>query len=690
MQGQNFGFKQLSTEQGLSQNSVSRLLLDERGYLWIGTQDGLNRFDGKQCKVYTHQSPPHRIHNIAIKDMIMGPNQELYILGNYGVERFYTDRDSSELIYPLPSIQPYETLLYDEVNQELLINRLDHLGFRPLSISETPQPTKEYTLLANNLAQDALISYRSSNSSFSVRSIRGQALFQFYNRADSSIQDIFELIDQEHLLCSVVTARDTLLALAQIGASGYVFQKSQVINDIIKVFRDPLGQRICAITSQGNLVLMDEQLQLIKKINAYQSASSTAPPLYLTDGLIHQDHLWLGVDPFGVFYRSLGDNQFSTRLLPQEPPAIIKNLFTDTQNRLYAFVLNQGIEVFDPNGQLITSEMGLPTALRNPNIFAGFNGLKALGANQFVLTGKAIFGRFDARESAWVDYYDAFKKQVPEEEFSDLYLFYETMDQNRAYVSTNQMLYQFDLNSQKARFLHRFPHPITHLMRDSHQVWVGTTSGLYAYTPEEIKVDSLFKGLIIKDIRRDSSYGLMISSSGGLYLSKDSLKIINQQSGLKNSYVYGALRDHQGLIWVSTNQGLSRINPSNWRIRNYDRTDGLAATEFNSYGFWKDQNGSLYFSGMGGITLVNPLAEQNIQESIPLTISALSINDRLPQALYPKDSLINLAPDQNTLTFHFQDLYLPIQGPLAVRYQLDGFDRNWVDSDQSSVRYPQL
>ncbi|MEM1324119.1 MAG: two-component regulator propeller domain-containing protein [Bacteroidota bacterium] len=690
LSGQNFGYKSITTEQGLSQNSVSALQIDHRGYMWIGTQDGLNRFDGKQLIKYRFKAANRGIHNIAIYDLEMGPGGDLYILGNYGIERLWLEKDTSMLLHCLPPEHHFRRLWIDPASGEVLVKSINVPGFIAPARASTVDPSGNYLTLMYDEEQDLIYNSYADSSRLWVGNLRGEQYYNIDNTRLPVVQDIFAILEDKKLLCKIWDGEKEKIAIARSTASGIEIEQEEAYASILQAVVQTDQNRICLIDLSGNLYLLGENLQLIKKIKAYDQNSEVLPPLFLTEALIHQDYIWLGVDPFGLLYRSLGEDQFSVFEIPQQPPAIIKNLFTDSQGRLYAFVLNRGLEAFSPEGDLITDQLRLPTPLRSKDIFAGFNGLEALGEDQFVLSGRAIFGKLDCRSMRWTDYYQDLQSQLPAADFTDLYLFYEHRAAAAPLVAVGPCYYEFDLQGRRLRQLGCFPSPITRLLAEQQQLWVGTVTGLFRCQAGQCQPDPRFEGLMIKDIRRDEQRGLLVATSIGLYFAEDSLGLINQERGLRNNYVYGSLSDDQGFVWASTNQGLSRIDPRSGGVRNYSKEDGLSATEFNSYGFWKATDGRLYFSGIGGITVVDPKAEERIQDRIPLIISALSINDRLPQQLSNPDTLLRLSSNQNTLTFHFGDLLLPQSSPLLYRYQLEGYDQHWVETDQLAARYPQL
>ncbi|MEM8907950.1 MAG: two-component regulator propeller domain-containing protein, partial [Bacteroidota bacterium] len=361
---QNFGYQVVSGEQGLSQNSVSVIEVDQQGYMWIGTQDGLNRFDGEQVINYQYLANDRKIHNIVVYDLAFDASQNVYILGDRAVERLSIAGDSSTLMQSLPSNHLFRQLVYHKQQQQILLKSPATPGFVPLTSLPILATRNDYSTMAYSEKTDVLYTTNKDSSIVRISNLAGVLNYEWNNDDPTRLLHIFELLDSTRVLCKIEVNQQQFLALALHTASELTVQARRPIGAISKVVDQASKQRFCAVTTKGDILLLDRSLALIKKISTYSPSFGDSPDLFITDVHVHQDHLWMGIDPFGMLYRSLGDNQFTILNVPQQPPAIIKNLFTDQQNRLFAFVLNRGLEVFNAEGDLITAALQLPKALR--------------------------------------------------------------------------------------------------------------------------------------------------------------------------------------------------------------------------------------------------------------------------------------------------------------------------------------
>jgi signal transduction histidine kinase len=164
------------------------------------------------------------------------------------------------------------------------------------------------------------------------------------------------------------------------------------------------------------------------------------------------------------------------------------------------------------------------------------------------------------------------------------------------------------------------------------------------------------------------------------------------QQGLPNDVVYGILYDDRGHLWLSTNMGLSRFKIKDGTFRNFDVRDGLQGNEFNRNAFCKDKKGYLYFGGINGFNMFNP---ENINDNkvlptivitgIKIKNHAVSFRDRnspvkLPPYLADK---LTLDYHDNMVTFEFAALEFTSPMKNHYRYKLDGFDKEWIESDNN-------
>jgi len=274
-------------------------------------------------------------------------------------------------------------------------------------------------------------------------------------------------------------------------------------------------------------------------------------------------------------------------------------------------------------------------------------------------------------------------------------------------------LYRFNI-SDKSFTYYPYPDPIrdaihaprfTQWLRDKNgTIWGAGRSGLIQFNPAtgqmELHANSAVNGFqlpvtqvysILEDPADRGIIWLGTKSSGLLRLEigTGKFKEYTTNNGLSDNTVYGILGDQKGMLWLSTNRGLNKFDPQTEAIRVYRASDGLQKGEFNQSAFIKDNNGRLYFGGMEGLNAFYP-------ESIPEddTIGQIVITgfklDNL-EANYKKEGSplassitqtqhFELNHKQNMVTFEFAAMDFTDPASNKFTYKLDGLNESWIDN----------
>ena len=163
--------------------------------------------------------------------------------------------------------------------------------------------------------------------------------------------------------------------------------------------------------------------------------------------------------------------------------------------------------------------------------------------------------------------------------------------------------------------------------------------------------------------------------------------------GLANDVIYGILEDDRGTLWMSTNQGISNFNPDDNSFRNYGLEDGLIQLEHSQFAFAKGANGILYFGHKDGITAFNPenLRTNTIPPQVVISDFRLFNETVLPGPDAPfdeqieKETEITIGYDQSELAFEYAGLHYSNPAKNQYKYQLVGFDEQWVDAGSRRI-----
>lgn len=256
------------------------------------------------------------------------------------------------------------------------------------------------------------------------------------------------------------------------------------------------------------------------------------------------------------------------------------------------------------------------------------------------------------------------------------------------------------------------------MYQDGTTMWIGTQKGLIRAEKFQSKpVFSIYKNsatdrqslsndfvsAIINDPLQPAKYLWVGTKGGGLErLDKKTGKFehFTESQGLPNKVVYGILRGDDNNLWLSTNRGLSSLNPTTLIFTNFNKSDGLQDDEFNTNAYFKGPGGELLFGGIKGINIFRPSAIVGNTKPPFTKLVGLKINNKeietgdesklLAQALGYVTEL-DLSHDQNQITLEFavMDFTNPVKN--RYRYQLEGIDQDWVEAGTSHfANYAQL
>ncbi len=197
----------------------------------------------------------------------------------------------------------------------------------------------------------------------------------------------------------------------------------------------------------------------------------------------------------------------------------------------------------------------------------------------------------------------------------------------------------------------------------------------------------------IRSLLTDPSDGglLWIGTAGGglsrLDIRTNQFTHFNTQNGLPDNVVYGIVPDDDGHLWLSTNKGLTKFNPTTRQFQYFFKSDGLQENEFNTYAAGKAPDGALLFGGVNGLTIFHP-ADVNVNKSPPaVRITGLKINGL---ATDPRDSAALLRTDiqfsealelpfsKNNITLQFVALDFTQPERNRFRFYLEGAEPEWA------------
>lgn len=681
----NIKFDRLLVSDGLVQSSISDIVRDQYGYLWIGSRGGLSRYDGSEFENYfKNPKDSFSLSHSSVWCLKNDQNGDLWIGTSNGLnkyerstERFkaYLNKDLEENIIIRMIDWSLDTLIlgtpkglfFFDKRQEKYVTHPKFSFFDTLEINDIIKSNDERMLIATSVG---LFSIKGGN---------------YTKILEGSILGVFE---DENLNLWISTLNKVLLYSSDL-------KKKKSVNNRSFSRGNRTFSRGISSDGDGHVIIANGKIDIYNlqgellynyQYNPFDDKSllyNNATCLEIDDDGIW----WIGVNGYGI--NRYDPNNPSLNVVRQNPGKnltlssnFIKSFYTKDDKTIFV-ATSRGLDVFDT--ELNTTQniyVGIADIIceENGNIWiaSGANKLLVVDPHdkkiikEYIVPGMAITKAMyiDKKGIIWLGTETGLIKFNPKTGSTDTFL---SRSKN---IATSLQL----------------SHWITAIVDIGNYYIIGTSSGTYKFnlsTEEVTKYPGIdFEKLYIKCIEKDSKGILWVGTWGdGVFkwdITTGEIKQFTRNDGLPNDVVYGVLEDKQGYLWMSTNLGLSRFNPEDESFFNIDVNYGLQSNEFNTNSYFISTNNVLYFGGNEGFNYFNPEGIKNI--TIPNTyITGFYIGHEkilAPQLGSNSRSImeidtITLNYDQNMVGFDFNSTNLTISNLNQYAYFLDGLETDW-------------
>ena len=732
-----FRIDRIGVKDGLTQGSVYYMLKDSRGFLWFGTQDGLNRYDGHNFRTYrpalgkNGENQPGTIRGINIFGIIEDPDGNLWIGTEDGLNRYDRERDRFECLFANerkhgPTRLTSRTMPFSVDQRELLYlsdaEGLVSYEYRTKQKNRLAAlyPTKEYDLQSSAVRTSFGDVWLHASTGLVRYNLKSRNLFHYFSNHHQNVSGPPMAVSSFYIAPDNIAWLGTEQGLVrfdyrQATQQLYARMGTKAISTINSIAADKNG-RLWLGTERDGVVYFDTASRMFGRATDFLQNSRSLSEFKISKIYVDkQGVIWVNPDPDGLA-RIIPDAFLFGRVVRNQtadtlPAATklsnytVRGFLEEQPNRLW--ILNQnGIDVLNPRTRQITdrylqrragskmSQLAVKSLYKDPQ------GRIWVGAEGGVMAFDAIAGTFDAipfPSSAMLIGDNYVRNMV------------STAD-SLLIAATEDGLYE--LNTRR-RSWSKLPilagQNIFSLWYNTsaRQLWVGTYLNGYAcfqltntgpnQRPAWQFVRSGLRGYMVLHIRPnpDGQTMWLATDRGAALLQPETgrFRLYTEQQGLANSFVYGTLPDAQGNVWMSTNRGISRLDPATQALKNFTPDDGLQGYEFNGNAFLKTTEGAFYMGGVNGFNWFRPADFRPSSFNPVVYINSLSINEQPFRAdTYAGEArLIELKHTQNTVALEFAALDFGSNGHNNYRYQLTGYDDNWVESGKRNyVRYPNL
>lgn len=714
-------FRNMAVEDGLSQNMVYSIMQDKTGFIWLGTLDGLCRYDGTKFKIFKKEKDnEHSLGSNKILSLLQNSNEEIWIGTTNGIyiydpmyENFSrfdmktTDgekvegavrdlkRDGKGNIW----IGVQDKGMYCLSNEkELKIYRLKNTNVRKfdfdvhgnvwvatygrglLKINPVSAQVKEFLIdeKRNKVSENDINTILSFNSGYLLAGTVNKGVQRFDLHTEKFTPFLEKGQDNSPLFvrCMIKTDNQELWIGTEEGVFIYDFRTNDFVNlkhshnnpyslsdnAIHSLYQDREGG-IWVGTFFGGVSYFNHSFAQFEKyypVIGRNSISGKSISEFCED---NKKNIWIGTEDAGL-------NKFNptTGEFTKSPIASgnIHSLLCD-ENRLWVGTFSDGLHVMNLQTQEVHSyKNGVSDySIKDDNIYSIYkdsSGRIWIGS----LTGLQYY-------SEKTDNFRRVQEEIIKNQVNDILedyrgtLWFATIGNGVFSYDRFSEVWQHYLSATDIPDEDTGKSIICLLQDKKNRLWIGTEGA----------------GIGIFN-RETNSFSTVITSN----------------TGLPNDVIYRLIEDSKGYIWGSTNKGIFRLDPESMDVIIYTHSSGLLGDQFNYKSGFKDHNGKIYFGGVKGFVAFNP-DDLGINEYIPPVVltsfqiqnKEVSLNEEespLKKSITQSNS-INISYNASVFSIGFAALSYVYPNGNMYAYKLEGRDKDWIYVNQAhQVNYTDL
>ncbi len=746
-------FRHIGAREGLSHSNVTCIFQDSRGFMWFGTRDGLNKYNGYTFTVYQNDANDKTtIGNNYITDVTEDPSGRIWIATWGGGINIYNRESDTFIDYKHEPGNP-NSLASDQVRSIIR----DHDGLFWIA-------TEGGGLDVFDEKTNRFTHYR--HDRYAAASLAGNNVIQVIEDHQHNIwaatTDGLSMFDRKH---------KTFKSFRHDDRDSH----SLSANDTKVLFEDS-RHRLWVGTQGGGLNLFDRETQRFKRFKHHaQDATSLGHNFILALNEDSDGNLWVGTENGGLSIFNNRTAAFRTYYQDDIDPASIScnsiwSIYRDQKGNMWLGTFSEGIDLSNKeqsyfahyrhtssqqslgnnkvlsiyedsknNLWVATDGGGVDLLNRKTGTFTHF---RHKANNPSSITGDHVLNiQEDSYGNLWFGTWgEGITVYNPKK---NTYIHFRHDDKDTSTISSNNAwailedkdkniwigtyngglnLYHRESNTFTA-FVHDANNPssigsnkVILLYQDSRgRMWIGTDGGgldlfdpasqTFTHYAHHDSANSISNNAITQ-IHEDKHGNLWIGTMSGLNyfdISREKFIAYRKTDGLPSDFISGILEDNAGNLWISTNKGITRYQPSIGKFQNFDVADGLQSNEFKPHASLLSRSGAMYFGGTNGFNEFFPDRIREKHYKVPIVLTDFQLfNTSVPIAnsTHPDSPLkksitetnaITLGHNHTVISFEFAALNYADVGRKTYSYFLEGFDKDWVKcGNERKITYTNL
>jgi len=706
----------------ISSSLVNYIYQDRRDYIWIATEDGLNKYDG--VKFTTYKNRPNdstSIKNNYVRSLFEDSFGRFWVGCINGLHLYdrTTDRFSEVNLYNGQSlILPHITSIIESKSHDIWMTTSGEGIIRIRKDDKIYHTDKQLTDRLSSIYLTTMIEDRKGR--FWIAS-ENQGLNMYDPATDKVVLFKAPLSIGSNQISAICEDKQGNLFVGTLNDGLYIFnlqtQKFDPIPDahgsvlaIKSLLLDETNHLLAGTDGQGLKIYNEETKQL-------DDSKMLSAPFDLSRMKVHailQDrtgNIWIGLFQKGVFLNPENANKFNYwghKSFHQNiiGSSCVMSLLKDKGDVLWIGTDNDGIYQLDKEGH---SRHYAPAGVNS----APYTVMAMVeDGDGNIWGGSYLQGLFRLdKETGRCVYYNNHQDNIAGNTAQNKIFCIEKDNRNRLWIGTNGAgIYVFDLT--KKEYVehysqwssdHFIPNDWINCIRsdESGIMWIGSFDGFFSVNPDTHHTENYTKpeilpGKVVYSINEDKKGNIWLGTPVGLACFNKQTwasTIYTVQNGLPSNVICDILDDNDGNLWLSTHSGISKLKNGEEKFVNYYVFDGLQGNEFSMGAACKSKDGELFFGGTGGVTSFYPrkITDQRVPLSPYLTGLYLknkaivagqkSGNREIIKRFISDADTICLSYDDNMFALEFSTFDFGFSGRIYYQYMLEGFNSQWITTE---------
>lgn len=707
-------FNRITNEDGLSQNTARTIIQDNNGYMWIGTDEGVNIYDGDNFEVlkYDKVKKVSSLSSSKILDLVQDSKNNIWIGTKEGLNKL-DEKTKENKIYKFDSLN--ENGISNNKINVLMIDSRNRLWIGT-----------EYGLNLYNYKNDSFQKFYKNESKISITDNRITAIEEDANGdiwvgTKDGLNCISKNLDDVKKYQGRLNKHNEndgyISSLCAENENLWIGTKHSGINKLN--IKSKINKKYNVNTKEYNL--LSNNIYVIKKVilngelniligtnsglNVFNTStgeissavSSQCDVKSLTSNIIldvYQDKtglIWIGTVNGISLYNSnnIFNHYKKTDNLDTLSSNMISGIYEDNEGLLWVGTIDGGVNCIDRkkdnkvikkynNNKHIWSIVGN----KNDDIYWSYtHGVKKLNKKTNVIMDIKIpinnprVLYFDKDDTLWIGGIDGLISISPENKI----------------IEHKEILSKINQSFNKV---------ILSIHEDKNgSMWFGGNIGLIRYDKNSKKIEQYNHNENDKFSLSSNRVHCMTSDSkGNIYIGTEyginrfeveieKFSYIDENGGLPSNCVYGILIDDNDNPWISNNDGICKMELEEKRIIKFTTFDGLQGKEFNTFSYFKNKKGELFFGGNNGLNSFYPKDYKDDKVMTQVVIKDIKIKNK---TLNSNNNLkLNYNENYFTINFFFPDYRETSK--IEYKYKLTGLDKDWmVEKDLKSINYTEI